>query len=590
MDARDKLDALRARLTEMGVDGFIVPHADEYQSEYLPPSAERLAWFTGFTGSNGAAVILPDQAAALTDGRYLIQIRQQVYEHLYEVVDITKAGVADWLAVRGKAGQVIGYDPRLHTPRQLKLIHEKISPKGLSLRPVPSPIDDMWLERVEDPILPAEVFPETIAGTSSAQKRTTIAAQLKEQGVASTVITLPDSIAWLLNIRGQDVPHNPLVLSYAVLHAGDARVDWYVDERKLTPDVRAHLGNTVTIKNPALLGQDLQSLAGIVQVDFDRSPQWFVDQLVMANIQVRDGKDPCILPKALKAPQEQAAMKAAHLRDGVAMVKFLHWFDQHSLSGKLSEMDVEAKLLEFRQQQPAFRGTSFDSIVGWAEHGAIIHYSVTPETNIMIQGEGMLLLDSGAQYSDGTTDITRTIAVGNATPEMKDRYTRVLKAHIAIASAKFPEGIAGAQLDTLARKPLWDGGIDFPYGTGHGVGCYLCVHEESARISPRGYDPVKANMIVSNEPGFHKEGGFGIRTESLILSYDTGSVCSDGRKMLAFETITLVPIDLRLIELPLLTTEERAWLNAYHDRVYSSLISFLTPDEQGWLKTATAPI
>lgn len=584
LTSQEKLVALRAELTRLGIDGFIVPHADEYQSEYLAPSNERLAWLTGFTGSSGAAVVLPDLAAAFTDGRYLLQIAEQVDGEIYEVVDITKAGVSDWLAVRGAKGQTIGYDPKLHTVSQIKVLESKLQAAGLTLVPLhTNPLDLLWTGRVEDPIKYAEVFPESLAGQSSADKRTAIATSLKEKGIASTVITLPDSIAWLLNIRGQDIPHNPLVLSYAILH-NDGRLDWFVDERKLTPEVKAHLGNAVSVYPHASISYALKALTGPVQVDFERSSRWFVNHLTEAGIEVRDGADPSIAPKAIKTPAEQAAMREAHIRDGVAVTKFLYWFDQEAPKGKLTEMDVEAKLLEFRQAQSGLRDTSFDTIAGWGAHGAIVHYRVTPESNIPISGNGMLLLDSGAQYSDGTTDITRTICVGTPTTEMKDRFTRVMRGHISVAMAKFPENTPGAQIDTLARLPLWDAGLDFSHGTGHGVGCYLCVHEESARISPRGHSPIKASMIISNEPGYYKDGEYGIRCENLIMSYETGEVFADGRKMLAFKTITLAPFDKRLIDNTMLTHEERAWLMAYHQRVYDTLAPFLTPQEAKWLE------
>jgi Xaa-Pro aminopeptidase len=581
---QEKLSALRSELKSLGVDGVIVPHADEYQSEYLAPSNERLAWLTGFTGSSGAAVILPDIAAAFTDGRYLLQIADQVDGTLYEIVDMMKANVSDWLAIRGTKGQTIGYDPKLHTVSQIKVLESKLEAAGLKLLPLSlNPLDQLWTDRVEDQILPAEVFPESIAGQSSAEKRATLAAGLKEKGIASVVLTLPDSIAWLLNIRGQDIPHNPLVLSYAILH-DDGRVDWFVDERKLTSELKVHLGDAIAIYPHAGIATALKAQKGPVQVDFERSSRWFVNQLTEAGIEVRDGADPAIAPKAIKTPQEQAAMQAAHVRDGVAVTKFLYWFDQEAPKGQLTELDVEAKLLEFRQAQTGLRDTSFDTIAGWGPHGAIVHYRATKESNLKISGSGMLLLDSGAQYSDGTTDITRTICVGTPTPEMKDRFTRVMRGHIAVAMAKFPENTPGAQIDTLARLPLWDEGLDYSHGTGHGVGCYLCVHEESARISPRGHGPIKASMIISNEPGYYKDGEYGIRCENLNLSYETGEVFNDGRKMLAFKTITLAPFDKRLIDNAMLTHEERAWLMAYHQRVYDTLSPFLTPQEAKWLE------
>lgn len=581
----DKLLSLRRELRGLGVDGFILPHSDEYQSEYLSPDAECLAWLTGFTGSAGAAVVLPEKAAAFTDGRYLIQIEMEVDMNLYEIVDNTKAGVGDWLAARGTAGQTIGYDAKLHTPAQIKALEKKLEGKNIKLVALnENPLDTLWAHRSNTPVAPAEVFPEAVAGTSSAEKRTTIAASLKEKGVDAVVITLADSVAWLLNIRGQDIPHNPLVLSYAILHAADARLDWYVDERKITADVRAHLGNAVSVKPHADFGAALGQLQGVVNVDFDKSSQWVINQIQSGTATLKNDVDPCIALKAIKTPQERDAMRAAHVRDGVALTKFLYWFAQEAPKGQLTELDAEARLLEFRQQQPGFRMTSFDAIAGWADHGAIVHYHATPETNARIQGNGLFLLDSGGQYPDGTTDVTRTIGVGKPTEEMKRSFTTVMKAHIALARAVFPEGATGAQLDGLTRAPLWEQGLEFSHGTGHGVGVYLCVHEDSVRISPRGHNQAKANMIVSNEPGFYKEGEYGIRCENLILSYDTGKLFSDGRAMLAFETITLAPFDRSLLIDDMLTAAEKSWLNDYHQRVYDTLSPFLNADEKMWLK------
>lgn len=581
----DRISALRLELGRLGVDGFIVPHADEYQSEYTRPSSERLDWLTGFSGSAGVAVVLPELAACLSDGRYTLQLAEQVDDRYFERVDITRAGIGDWLLVRGEAGQVIGYDPHLHTPKQIKDLTAKISGAGLSLKALPyNPIDVLWHDRVLEEPIAAEVFPDSLAGRSSIEKRTAIAAQLKEKGISSAIIMLADSIAWLLNVRGQDIPYNPVVLSYVILHADDARIDWFVDERKMTPDVRRHLGNSVTIHPETDIAQALKGLKGIVQVDYERCSQWFVQELSAADVEIRDGMDPAVTPKSLKTPEEREGMRLAHLRDGIALTKFLYWFHQIAPSGQITEMDVEKKLKEFRQQQPGYRMDSFDTIAGWAHHGAIVHYRVTPQTNIRIEGNGLFLLDSGGQYQSGTTDITRTVGVGSPTVEMRDRFTRVMKGHIAVAMLKFPEGTTGVQIDMLARAPLWEVNADFAHGTGHGVGCYLCVHEESARLSPRVFSVVKPHMIVSNEPGYYQDGAFGIRCENLILSYETDQVCNDGRKMLAFETISLVPFDCRLLDASMLTSSERAWLEGYHHRTFEALSPFLAEEEKVWFK------
>lgn len=581
--ASGRLHALRARLREQAVDGFIVPHADEYQSEYTRPSGERLAWLTDFTGSAGTAVILPGCAAVFSDGRYMIQLAEQIDAACYEAVNGVKTGIGDWLKLRAENGQVIGYDPRLHTPKQIRDLQADIASAGLTLQPLSAnPLDDLWQDRPADAVVMAELFPDTVAGRTSAEKRNDIAARLREKNIRAVILSLGDSIAWLLNIRGGDIPHNPVVLSYLILH-DDGRADWFVDETKIGPDIRHHLGPSVAIRPERDIVLAVRELQGPVQIDCERVSQWVFELLDAAGLDVCDGVDPTIAPKALKTAEECAAMRAAHIRDGIALTKFLHWFDREAAKGHLTELDAVDRLLEFRQAQPHFRMTSFDTIAGWAAHGAIVHYRATPATNVRIEGNGLFLLDSGGQYSDGTTDITRTVCVGIPSAEMRDRFTRVMKGHIALALARFPEGTSGGQLDTLARRALWDVNLDYAHGTGHGVGCYLCVHEESARLSPRGTAPVRAGMILSNEPGYYKDGEYGIRCENLLLCYDTGVECSDGRRMLAFETMSLAPFDRRLIDDSLLSPEERAWLHAYHLRVYETLSPFLDAAERDWL-------
>lgn len=588
----EKLVLLREQLRLNGVNGFIVPHADEFQSEYLPPSAERLAYITDFTGSAGAAIVMESKAVAMTDGRYTIQIRRQVESAYFEIADSTQVSLADWLFLNATRGQVIGYDPRLHTAKQIEELSGKLSLKGILLKALPrNPIDVIWTDRPAPPMAEAEIFPDTIAGLTSLEKRERVSEAVLGSGARAVVLTLPDSIAWLLNVRGHDVDHNPLVLSNAILHAETAAVDWFVDEQKVPDLLREHLGERVSIFLPQQLEQELGKLKGPVLVDFSRSSLWHIDTLKAAGVEVLSGKDPCILFKACKSGAEQNAMRSVHIRDGVAMVRFLSWLDAQDFSQAAhSEISLAEKLEAFRKADPYYRDSSFDTICGWAQHGAIIHYRAMPETFQTIGINNLLLLDSGGQYADGTTDVTRTVVIGVVGDEVKDRFTRVLKGHINLARARFPQGTVGAQLDTFAREALWEVGLDYAHGTGHGVGCYLSVHEEAASISPRGADPVRVGMILSNEPGYYEEGAYGIRHENLLLCHESGALSSDGRNLLHFETLTLVPFDRRGITVSLLRLEEREWLNAYHARVRETLLPYLDEAEQAWLIAATRPV
>lgn len=577
----NRIALLRDEMRKLSLDGFIVPHTDEFGSEYLPAPAERLAWITGFTGSSGVSIILKDKAVAMTDGRYTIQIKQQVDATLFETDDMMAVSVGDWLNNHAE-GQVIGYDPKLHTKKQIDELTEKTKEKNITLKPLDENlIDTIWADRPASPVGLVELFPDDIAGQTSAEKRQMIAAQLVENKIDSVVITLSDSICWLLNIRGSDIQYNPLVLSYAILHK-DAMVDWFVDDQKIPDTVRAALGDHIRIHPFENFESHVSALTGCVQYDDARSSMWIFNVL-QSDIVL--GKDPCILPKACKTDEEQLAIRQAHICDGVALTRFLFWLEAQDVStGKITEMLIEEKLEEFRQAGRTYRGKSFDTIAGWAGNGAIIHYHATADTNKTITGNGFLLLDSGGQYEYGTTDITRTIVVGDVTPEMKDRYTRVLKGHIALATARFSSDIDGAALDKLARQPLIDKGLNYAHGTGHGVGCFLCVHEESSSISPRGKATYKNGMLVSNEPGYYKENEYGIRHENLILCQedeDTGD--------LYFDTVTVVPFDLRGINWDLLNEEEVSWLNSYHRHVIDTLAPFLDELELHWLENTYFP-
>ena len=580
----DKLSDLRAVLAKEGVDGFIIPRADEYQGEYVPDSANRLHWITGFTGSAGVAVVLKDKAAVLSDGRYTIQLKQQIDADLFETGDSTLTSAADWIAAHGGKNFTLGYDPRLHTPREV----QNFEKKGIALKPLPfNPLDAVWNDRPAAPSAKVELFPMSSAGVNAQDKLDQVSLALQERKCDAAVIALPDSIAWLLNIRSNDIPHIPVALSYAIVRS-DGTLDWFIDEKRVPDSVRASFGNRVMILPTDYLEQSLAGLKGKrVLVDERRTSVWFTETLKQHGVEIFDFKDPVIALKARKNKAEQDSMRNAHVRDGVAMVKFLKWFSKESVKEALTEMDAQDKLEEFRREAPEYRDSSFDTIAGFGANGAIVHYRATEETNTRIERWNMLLLDSGAQYSDGTTDITRTIAVGEPTPEMKEHFTLVLKGHIAVATARFPVGTTGAQIDALARTPLWQRNLDYAHGTGHGVGCYLSVHEEAASISTRGVDPIEAGMILSNEPGFYKEGEYGIRIENLLLAYEDGVCESTGKKMLAFETLTFAPIDKTLVASEMLTPDEQFWLANYHKQVFAKLSPYLDAATLEWLKEHT---
>jgi len=557
----------------------LIPRADEYQGEYIPDSANRLRWMSGFTGSAGIAVVLADKAAVLSDGRYTIQLGREIDAGVFETGDITKQSAGEWI-VKNAPDALIGYDPKLHTPREIAAFKDR----GIELKPLSrNPVDAVWEGRPEAPASPVENFPLEYAGHIAAEKLEALAMALKESKAEAAIISLSDSIAWLLNIRARDIAHIPVALSYGIAY-DDGSFDWFIDEKRVGGDVREALGRDVRIHPPAMLEEKIAALRGrAVLLDERRASVWFAERLDAAGAKRIDEKDPVILFKARKNRAEQAAMRAAHLRDGVAVTKFLHWFARESVREKLTELDVEQKLEAFRKEAPEYREASFDTIAGFGANGAIVHYRATPETNALIERWNLLLLDSGAQYADGTTDITRTMAVGAPSEEMRENYTAVLKGHIAVASARFPEGTTGAQIDALARAPLWQRGLDYAHGTGHGVGCYLSVHEESASISPRGQEALRAGMILSNEPGYYKEGAYGIRLENLLLVREDGICAATGRKMLCFETLTLAPFDKALIVPELLSADEAFWLASYHKAVFAELSPYLDEEARAWL-------
>ena len=588
----ERLSGLRRELASGGLDGFIVPRADEHQGEYVPPRGQRLAWLTGFTGSAGLAIILRDRAALFVDGRYTLQAAAQTDTGLFEIHHLVEEPSAQWLAAALKEGEVLGYDPWLHTPHEVERFRGAAEKAGAELRGVAdNPLDRVWHGQPAAPIAPVVSHPEQFSGESAESKRTRMGRALQQEGVAAVVLTMPESIAWLLNIRGGDVPHTPLPLSFAILRH-DGSVSLFIDQRKLVPSLGRHLGNAVTVQPPEQFGPALDSVAaegGRVQADPATAASWVFDRLTEAGAKIHRAADPCLLPKACKNAAEIDGTRAAHHRDGAALTRFLAWLAREAPKGRLSEIAASDRLEAFRREGEYFRDLSFPTISGAGSNGAIVHYRAMPETEKRLEPGSLYLLDSGAQYLDGTTDVTRTIAVGEPSPEMRDRFTRVLKGHIALALARFPKGTTGTQLDGFARRALWQEGIDYDHGTGHGVGSYLGVHEGPQRISKApNAQPLLPGMIVSNEPGYYKTGAYGIRIENLVLVQPAGGVAE--REMLGFETLTLAPIDRNLIEPSLLGEDEIAWLNAYHTRVRETLTPLVDRDTAHWLAEATQPI
>jgi len=586
-----RLDALRAEMARQGLDGFIVPHADEFQNEYLPPSAERLAWITGFTGSAGAAVILKDKAAAFTDGRYTIQIREQVDAGLFDIRHITDEPPKDWVAEHLGEGGRLGYDPWLHTERALETWRKAAEKAGGELVAVEhNPLDAVWTDRPSAPAAPIAAHGEEFAGESSAAKRERVAKALAEAGADSAVITAPDSIAWLLNIRGGDVAHTPLPLSFAILYA-TGRVEWFVDPAKVGADLAGHLGDDVTVRGADEFEGALWALGNNrVLADPAGTAALVFERLGKAGAQIIRADDPCQLPKARKNRVEIEGMRAAHRRDGAALTRFLAWLAAEAPKGGVGEIAAADKLEAFRFEGEHITDLSFRTISGSGPNGAIVHYTVTPDSDRTLGTGELYLVDSGGQYRDGTTDVTRTVAIGEPTAEMRDRFTRVLKGHIGIATVRFPDGTTGSHLDILARQALWQAGLDYDHGTGHGVGSYLGVHEGPQRISKIANSvALKPGMIVSNEPGYYKAGAYGIRIENLVC-VTALEIEGAEKPMLGFETLTLAPIDLALVDPALLTSPETEWLNAYHARVREALIPLVDEATAAWLAGATRAV
>ncbi|WP_067112881.1 aminopeptidase P family protein [Sphingopyxis granuli] len=592
----DRLARLRAELKARGLDGFVVPISDEHMSEYVGAYAQRLAWLTGFGGSAGTAAVLPAKAAIFVDGRYTVQVRDQVDGTLYDYVGVPQSSVAEWLGTNVGAGQRIGYDPWLHGIDWARGLAHALAAKGAELVAVDSnPVDAAWDERPAPSDAPVTVHDTALAGQSAADKRAIIADWLKAKGLDTTVMTALDSIAWTFNIRGTDVTHTPVGLAFALLHA-DATADLFIAPEKITEAVRAHLGNSVRIHDRDAFEAALADLAGKkVAVDPDRAVAAIFTALEGAGARIERHRDPAVLPKAIKNDTELGGTRAAHVRDGVAVARFLKWMEAHAPQGGLDELSAAAKLRAFREESGALRDLSFDTISAAGPNGALPHYKVDETTNRAVETGTLYLVDSGGQYADGTTDITRTIAIGRPTAEMRRRFTQVLKGHIALATARFPKGTRGSQLDILARQYLWADGVDYAHGTGHGVGAYLAVHEGPQRIAkPSGgqagtEEPLHAGMILSNEPGYYKAGHFGIRIENLVIVVPQ-TIAGAEEEMLGFETITFAPIARDLVEGALLSPAEADWLDAYHAQVLEKLAPGMDEADRAWLAAACAPI
>ena len=584
---------IRQAMAAQGLDGFLVPHEDEHQNEYLPQANDRLAWATGFTGSAGAAVILKDKAAVFVDGRYTLQVRDQVDQSVFEIRDLVEGGVPLYVETAVKAGQVVGYDPRLHSPDALGHLRIAAAKSGAVLKPVEiSPLDQAWgAERPAQPMAPVVPQPLDYSGEDSTEKRARVGEALERLGADAAVITAPASIAWLFNIRGGDVIRSPLPISQAVLNKdGTARL--FMEPAKVTEALPAWLGNQVSLETPADLEPALGALKGKrVLVDPALSSAWYFEALNKAGAQVVRGDDPCALPRACKNATEIAGTTEAHIRDGVALAKFLHWIDTEAQTTFPDEMEVVTRLEAFRAESGAMKDLSFDTIAGALSNAALPHYRPTERLNKKTTPGSILLVDSGAQYLDGTTDVTRTMALGTPSREMCERFTLVLKGHLALAAVRFPAGTTGSALDALARTALWAQGFDYDHGTGHGVGVYLGVHEGPHRIAKApNLVALRPGMIVSNEPGYYKEGAYGIRIENLQYVTEPEEIPGGERKMLGFKALTLAPIDRRLIAVDMLRADERAQLDAYHARVVAEVGPRLEPDLRAWLERVCAPI
>jgi Xaa-Pro aminopeptidase len=587
-----RVAALRAELARRGLDGFIVPHADRHQNEYVPPSERRLTWLTGFTGSAGVAIVLADRAVIFVDGRYTLQVREQVDETTFAVAHLVDTPPETWIEQNLPAGAKLGYDPWLHTVEGAEKLAKACAASDAALVPTePNPIDAVWSDRPPPPLGPVTLHDLHYAGEDAAAKLARIRGEIAKRKADALVVSNPQGVAWTFNIRGADVAHTPLPLGFAIVPQ-EGRPALYIDGRKLANTVRHALEELTDVREPAAFARDLAALGAAkrhVRLDQATAADALAKIVTQAGGRIARGTDPIALMKAVKNATEIAGARAAQQRDGAAVVRFLAWFDGAAPRGTLTEIDAVAALESFRRETGKLKDVSFPTIAGSGPNGAIVHYRVTRKTNRLIAPGELFLVDSGGQYEDGTTDITRTLAVGEPSEEMRARFTRVLRGHIAIAAAVFPDGTTGAQLDSFARQSLWGAGLDFDHGTGHGIGSYLSVHEGPANISKRGTTALKRGMILSNEPGYYKTGAYGIRIENLVLVTEAAAAEGAEKPLNAFETLTLAPIDRRLIEPNMMTQEEIRWLDAYHARVADILGPLLDAETRAWLEAATRP-
>ncbi|MGB3166347.1 MAG: aminopeptidase P family protein [Alteraurantiacibacter sp.] len=593
-----RLSALREELARRDLDGFVVPISDEHLSEYVGDYAQRLAWLTGFAGSAGSAIVLKNDAAMFVDGRYTIQVRDQVDGKLFEYKSVPADSPADWVAEKLPKGAKLGFDPWLHTRGWANAMEKRLAKAGVELVQVDgNPIDAVWADQPEPSPAPAYMQADEHAGRSSADKRGEIADWLKAEKLDAVVISALDSVAWTLNIRGADVAHTPVALSYLVVQA-DGTADWFIAEDKVTDEVRSALGNAVRVRSRDAFAGAFAELAGKrVAADPERSVYAIFDRLDETGADIALETDPAVLPKAIKNGAEQQGHRDAQARDGAAVSRFLHWLEKEGPKGTVDELSAAAKLHDFRKGNADLRDLSFDTISGAGSNGALCHYRVSEETCLPLEPNSVYLVDSGGQYPDGTTDITRTVWIGPDAPpqSIKDRYTRVLKGHIALDRQVFPDGTPGSALDALARQFLWMAGVDYPHGTGHGVGSFLAVHEGPQRIAKgrgaqAGTDqPLMAGMILSNEPGYYKAGEYGIRIENLVLVEKRAIEGMEG-DWLGFETLTLVPIDRTLVDVEMLSEDEIAWWNDYHAKVRATLAPRLDGEALAWLERQCEPL
>ncbi len=593
-----RLDALRKQLAKDGLDGFVIPISDEHMSEYVGSYAQRLEWLTGFGGSAGTAVVLADKAAIFVDGRYTLQVRDQVDGKLWSYESVPQTSVAVWLGEHAPQGARIGYDAWLHSRGWADSVAMALKPRDAKLVPVArNPVDAVWEDRPAPSLAPAVPHADAHAGKSAHEKRADVAEWLAAKGLDAAVVTALDSVAWLLNIRGSDVDRTPVALSFVIAHA-DGTADLFIAPEKVTANLTAHLGNAVRVQPRDAFVPALEALQGrTVAVDPERAVAAVFHALEGAGAKIIAITDPVILPKAIKNPVEQAGHRAAQARDGAAIARFLHWVGEEAPKGHVTELSAADRLQAFRAEGGLLKDLSFDTISGAGPNGAVVHYRVSEETSRTLEPNSVYLVDSGGQYVDGTTDITRTVWIGPDAPPagIKDRFTRVLKGHIALARAVFPKGTAGSQLDSFARQFLWNAGLDYAHGTGHGVGSFLSVHEGPQRIAKAAGgqagtgQELLAGMILSNEPGYYKTGEYGIRIENLVLVERREIAGAEG-DFFGFETLTFAPIDRTLVDVALLTPEERAWFDGYHQQVRAVLAPQLMGADLMWLEAACAPL